>query len=208
MKRMFLAVLCISIVLFSGGLYAGRSSDSITKYKKQILAITVKPKLQKVDTKLLIIHPLIKDRKSRSVITSRIIWSGNHPKIKILSVKRISGRTMGIKRGARGAHRYYYPSKRLVDLLTKGTISNWHFSSSIKLKKRLFSGYKFEAKISGVVRKGAVCLKGGKLYCVNLDFAKGGISHARNMSDRADIWYFYPCFTGLAACSDFYCSDT
>ena len=166
-------------------------------YADKITAMKAKPREKRVENTLLILHPLIKNRKSKSVITGEIRWNGDKAMIKFGRIRHVSGRKMRVRGGKPRFRPFLYPPKMLKALLTGARISGWRYDSAIKLEKKVFPGYRFTAVVKGITRDGAVCLKSGRLYAVSLAFNKKGISHARNMSEKGYVWYFVELSGGI-----------
>ncbi len=177
-------------LLFSGvsALYAGGSSFS--DFSRQVLGINARPGYSVDHSRILILHPMVKDREVIMVHESKLNWQGNSCTRTIVKSRQLKGKRAKGSIEGKTVPTYYIP-KKLKEFLTSARISNFKKSGRLKLDKRPCPGYSFTATVRGVARKGAVFINpDGSLKAISFGFPEAGISHARNMKDSGTTWYF------------------
>ena len=179
----------LTLFLFNSTLNA--QDNNFSHYSKQILAIDAKPKAHLSSTKMIILHPLIKDKEIIINHISRISWKGNKCTRTITGYKQLKGKKAKGKTGVGQTFKYKYIPKNLRSFCSSKKISKWKKSHKLKLEKKSYKGYSFDIVFNGKKRKGSIYLtKDGQLKAISFGFQKAGISHAKTMKESATIWYF------------------
>lgn len=166
------------------------SNKMFQKYAALVLKSSAKPTKMITESTILILHPLIKQKESKYLFTSKLSWKGDNCTAKVTSLQTIKGKEPRRESSLRKAHKFYYIPQKLKKLLSRAGISNWRKASNIKLEKKRVPGYRFSAFINGIKREAAFGIKNGAIEAIVLGFPNTGISHAKNMKDSGTIWYF------------------
>lgn len=190
MKKHIKTILIGSLILCSSAALLWGADNRFSDFSKQVLAITAKPGYHIENNRLLIIHPMVKDREIILVHNSQLTWKGNTCKRKIVSSRQIKGKKAKGNIVGKTVPFHYIPEE-LKELLTSARIRDWQKTTTMKLDKQPCPGYSFNATMKGVTRKSALFLNSrGGLKAISFGFPEKGISHAKNMTDSGITWYF------------------
>lgn len=180
----------VMLILIFSTVQAGQEKD-FSWYSSQVLAIDAKPGSHVEETKLFIIHPLIKQKETILRHISKLSWKGNKCIRTFTGFKVVKGRKPRGDTGVGKKVRYHYISKELKNFCSSKAVTGWNIKDSMKLDETTCQGYSFMIKISGQVKEGMIYLSGdGMLKAMALGFPENGISHAKEMKDNATVWYF------------------
>ncbi len=188
MKKKSIYAGSLTLLLMVSPAFSGNSE--FARFSKQILSINARPGYSVDRTRMVILHPMIKEREVILVHESTLTWKGNVCTRTIVKARQIKGKKPKGSILGKSARTWYIP-KDLRAFLTKARISNWRKSSSLKLDKKPSAGYRFSATLKGVKRFGELHInRDGSLKAISFGFPEAGISHAKNMKDSGTVWYF------------------
>ncbi len=187
-NRIILSISLLTVLSLTV-LYAGNSEFS--GFSRQVLAIKARPTSHTENNKIIILHPMIKDREVEMVHTSKLSWKNNKSTRTFLSFRQIKGKKAKGDRGVGKTVNYFYIPKDLKEFCSNAKISDWKKNNSLTLDKKASRGYSFIATLKGERRKSNLHLDGGgKLKAIGFGFPEEGISHEKTMKDDAITWYF------------------
>lgn len=161
------------------------------KAADEILSIDAKPGYHVETTRLLVIHPLIKDRETILIHYSKLTWENNQCTKTVLNFEKVKGVKPKGNTGVGQSFNYQYIPEELKNFCKSAKISAWEKKSGMKLDKKEYNGYSFYAQLSGEKRISLLYLSdSGEIEAVAFGFPESGISHANEMTDKGTIWYF------------------
>ena len=189
MKKLYIFILLISSTFHS----FSQTCNSKTNLVETLQNVTQKPSVFQSTNEIFVMHPLFnkEDREYEYKFKGNLKWQGNSCKITYTSYKQTKGSASKSTVQLRKMFPFHYPLNTLKTFLAEIEFKGWEFSDNLELDKQTFNGYKSIVIGSKDVEKNfKVCLKENQLYAVSCDFANTGISHAANMEETADLWYF------------------
>lgn len=187
--RLLFVLLAIVVLSFSS---FAQPVNSKAKLVTAINAISEKPSVFVSYKHLYIIHPMIKkeDREREYKIKANLKCDDDSCKITYTSYEQTKGPKSKSTIELGKTFRFNYPINTLKTFLAENEFNGWNFSDDLELDEQQFSGYKSAVIVAGVEKDFVVYIKDEQLYAVSCGFAKSGISHADEVEESADFWYF------------------
>ncbi len=187
--KKILIALPMAVLILCAGLTA--QNKDFSSYCSDVLAIDAKPKSHFQETRLFIIHPMVKEKETIYHHFSKLTWKGNKVTRTYTGFKIIKGRKPRGNTGVGKTYKTQYIPDGLRKFCSSKSISKWEKKESVKLGNEKYMGYSFLIKIKGENKDGLVYLSpDGSLKAMSLGFPDSGLSHEKNMKENATVWYF------------------
>jgi len=165
-------------------------SGDFSSYSQQVVSIAAKPTGHFQEIRLLVLHPMIKNRDIIIEHRAKLTWDGERCTKTITDFKQRKGKTRG-ETGVGKSFNYSYIPENLKQFCTASRISGWHPRSGLRLDGAAFNGFEFTANVEGKKKKSILYLSGnGDIHAISFGFPEEGISHDNNMKEDATLWYF------------------
>ena len=179
-----------ALLLFFTIAEAQAASGDFSPYSQQVVSINARPTGHFQEIRLLVLHPLIKNRDIIIEHRAKLTWDGERCTKTITSFKQRKGKTRG-DTGVGKSFSYSYIPKNLKQFCTTSQISGWHPRNGLRLDGAAFNGFEFTAALEGKQKKSILYLSGnGDIHAISFGFPEAGISHNNNMKEDATLWYF------------------
>lgn len=161
-------------------------------FSAQILAISNQPTKHVETTRIFIVHPMVKDKETKMVHTSKLEWKDDQCTRTFTDFKQLKGNSIKGDKGIGKTVKFAYISDQLKKLCNNKNISKWQkFSSKMKLNKKAYWGFRFFIEMDGGKRECSVYTNdGNELAAIGYGFPKYVIPRLKGFKETATTWFF------------------
>ena len=161
-------------------------------FATQIKQIKFKPGTHLQTTKIVILHPMVKDKITELVHTSSLNWGKGKCTKKVEDFQQTKGKPVKGETGVGQSFPYNYPPIDLLKFCEKSEISNWKIASEgLTLDGQKLKGYKFLVLDDGKSKLCSLFLNDKDEICaLSMGFDRNGIKSDANMKESGKTWYF------------------